>query len=148
MLCEIRFLILETFYARFIKKYRCQCPNLWDYYSFGGMGDWWRVGKYVEKIWFNDIGLELISSSNDEIVYEVPTTSNQIKLDAISLVASVIDMLKKDIKEKALNMVKELLTTEQVQYLLKKYELDDIDKIIDVLIESSISEVRKEEKIN
>ena len=58
-----------------------------------------EVRKYVEKNWFNNIGLELISLSNDEIVYEVPTTSNQIKLDAISLVASVIDMLKKDIKE-------------------------------------------------
>lgn len=107
---------------------------------------------YGLKLLCKKMGIAIKDTDYDAIlaiVKQVIRYFDQTYVDSIKKAnGSLTKEQQKDIKEKALNMVKELLTTEQVQYLLKKYELDDIDKIIDVLIESSISEVRKEEKIN
>lgn len=53
------------------------------------------------------------------------------------------------IKDKCIDLVRSMLTSDQVEYLLNKYKMDDLDDIIGVLIESNIKDARsgKEDSI-
>lgn len=46
------------------------------------------------------------------------------------------------VKTKCLDMIKAILNSEQVDFLLKKYNMDNIDDILDILIESNIKDSR------
>lgn len=48
------------------------------------------------------------------------------------------------IKNQAGELVKKLLSSEQIQLLLSKYNLSEIDDVIDILIESNLAEARNE----
>ena len=96
------------------------------------------------------LGIELKDTDYEtiiSIVKQVIKYLDQIYTDAIkknSKDGKLTDQQKDIIKGKALEMLRRMLTAEQVQYLLDKYHLSDIDEILDLLIESTIVDARKD----
>lgn len=58
-----------------------------------------EIRKYLETNIFNNLGLKLISLSNDEIVYECPSTYTDINFDFAVLTSSVLESIKNEIKD-------------------------------------------------
>ena len=49
---------------------------------------------------------------------------------------------KEMVKSKCVNMLKSLLNSNQIDFLLKKYNMEEIDDVLDILIESTINDIR------
>ena len=60
-----------------------------------------------------------------------------------SLDGKLTDYQKELVHNKSIELVKELLTSEQIQYLIDKYKVEDIDELILQLIDANIKEARK-----
>ena len=55
---------------------------------------------------------------------------------------SLTEYQKELIKSKCVSMIKSILNSEQVAFLLKKYNMENVDDVLDILIESNIKDTR------
>ena len=81
------------------------------------------------------------------IVSQVIKYLDQKFVDTIkknSLDGSLTEYQKEIIKDKSINMIKSILNSEQVNFLLEKYNMSDIDDVLDILIESTIKDTRSD----
>lgn len=109
---------------------------------------------YGFKLLCSKLGITINTSTMDEIVGII---SQVIKY----LDQKFVDTIKKNspdgkltehqkylIKTKSLEMVKSILSSEQVDFLLKKYNMENIDDVLDILIESNIKDSRSNSATN
>lgn len=105
---------------------------------------------YGVKMLCKKIGININASDYDEIIDIVKQVIKYIDQKYVSAIktnssdGTLTEYQQKLIKEKATSIISKLLTSKQIDLLMKKYNLDDLNNIIDLLIESNIAEVRKE----
>lgn len=105
---------------------------------------------YGVKMLCKKIGISITDSDYDEIIDIVKQVIKYLDQKYVSAIktnssdGTLTEYQQKLIKEKATSIISKLLTSKQIDLLMKKYNLDDLNNIIDLLIESNIAEVRKE----
>ena len=105
---------------------------------------------YGVKLLCKKLGLNITESDYDEIINIVKQVIKYLDQKYVSAIktnsenGTLTEYQQKLIKEKATSIIIKLLTSEQVDFLMEKYKLDDLNDIIDLLIESNIAEARKE----
>ena len=103
---------------------------------------------YGVKILCSKFGITISSATMSDIlsiVSQVIKYLDQKYVDTIknnSSNGTLTEYQKQMIKEKSLIMLKSILNSEQVEFLLKKYNMEDIDDVLDILVESSIKDSR------
>ena len=103
---------------------------------------------YGFKLLCNKLGITLNDSVMNEIIGIVSTVIkyfDQKFVDTIkknSVDGTLTEYQKQMIKDKSVEMVKSILNSNQIDFLLQKYKMDDIDEVLDILIESNIKDSR------
>lgn len=103
---------------------------------------------YGFKVICSKLGISLNDTAMTEIlaiVTQVIKYFDQKFVDTIkknSENGTLTEYQKNIIKEKATDMIISILNSEQMDFLLKKYNMEDIDDVLDILIESTIKDTR------
>lgn len=103
---------------------------------------------YGFKVLCNRFGLTISSDNMTEIiaiVTQVIKYLDQKFVDTIkknSPSGTLTDYQKSIIKDKSIEMVKAILNSKQIEFLLEKYKMEEIDDVLDILIESTIKDTR------
>lgn len=104
------------------------------------------------KLLCKKIGINIDSESMNNIIFNIQQVINYLNQKYVDQIkdtspnGKLTEYQQKLIKEKAYEMLETILTTEQIEYLLKKYNLTDIRDVLDLLIESNIQELKLSNK--
>ena len=103
---------------------------------------------YAFKSLCNKLGITINSATMTDIISiisQVVKYLDQKYVDTIKKNSSdgtLTDYQKQIVKDKSITIIKSILNSEQVDFLLKKYNMEEIDGVLDILIESTIKDVR------
>ena len=103
---------------------------------------------YGFKTLCNRFGININSETMSEIISiisQVIKYLDQKYVDTIknnSVDGTLTEYQKQIIKEKSVTIIKTILNSDQIDFLLEKYNMEDIDDVLDILIESTIKDVR------
>ena len=105
---------------------------------------------YGFKVLCNRFGINISNDNMTEIigiVTQVIKYLDQKFVDTIkknSPTGSLTDHQKQIVKDKSIEMIIAMLDAKQIDFLLKKYKMEYIDDVLDILIESTIKDTRLE----
>ena len=105
---------------------------------------------YGFKVICNRFGINISNDNMTEIigiVTQVIKYLDQKFVDTIkknSPTGSLTDHQKQIVKDKSIEMIIAMLDAKQIDFLLKKYKMEDINDVLDILIESTIKDTRME----
>ena len=103
---------------------------------------------YSFKIICNKLGITINDTAMAEIIGIVSQVIKYLDQKFVDVIkknspdGTLTDYQKEIIKEKCVNMIKDILSSEQIELLIEKYNMNDIDMVLDILIESNIKDAR------
>ena len=103
---------------------------------------------YGFKLLCSKLGISLNTTTMTEIIAIVTQVIKYIDQKFVDTIkknssdGTLTEYQKNIIKDKAIDMLTSILNSEQVDFLLKKYNMNDIDDVLDILIESTIKDTR------
>lgn len=130
-------------------------PVLWEILGILGSAILGILGIILiaaAKTWLNKLGISLSETSYNDIISIITNIIKALYQKYTKTIkdnskdGKLTDQQAKLIREKAISLIKATLSLDQVKILLNKYNMDDIDKVLEIILESVLLDVKNDLK--